>query len=261
MNRTLLKSAPQGLPCEICDFVSGADVYDSSCSPEARVYFIDRECGYYLKISAKGTLKREAVMTEYFHKKRLAPRVVEYICSDRDYLVTERVPGEDCTHGEYLSNPKKLCVLLAKRLRELHEMDFSDCPVKDRVGEYLALADKNYRDGSYDKSAFPNSFGYKCAEDAYAVLLSGRTELKNEVLLHGDYCLPNIMLDGWNFSSFIDLGNSGVGDRHIDIFWGVWTLWFNLGTDEYTNLFLDSYGREKIDIKKLKTIAAAEVFG
>lgn len=261
MNRTLLKSEPPGLPREICDFISGADVYDSSSSPEARVYFIDKDCGYYLKVSAAESLRREALMTEYFNKKGLSPKAVGYICADRDYLLCERALGEDCTHSEYLADPERLCVLLASRLRELHETDFSDCPVQDRVGEYLALADKNYRDGTYDKSAFPNSFGYSCAEDAYRELMAGRDELKNEVLIHGDYCLPNVMLDGFSFSSFIDLGSAGVGDRHIDIFWGIWTLWFNLGTDKYTDLFFDTYGREKINIKKLKTIAAAEVFG
>ena len=69
------------------------------------------------------------------------------------------------------------------------------------------------------------------------------------------------MLDNWNFSGFIDLGNGGVGERHVDLFWGAWTLNFNLGTDEYRARFLDAYGRDKIDEEKLRVIAAAEVFG
>lgn len=261
MKRTLLNAIPEKLPEEILGFISGADIYDSSCSPEARVYFIDKDNGYFLKISAKGSLRRESEMTAYFNQKGLSARVMLYKSSARDYLITERVRGEDLTHEEYLSDPRRLCIILATKLRELHEMDFSDCPVQDRVGEYLRLADKNYRDGSYNKSAFPNSFGYRCEDDAYCALCAGRVKLKNEVLIHGDCCLPNVLLDGWDFSGFIDLGNAGVGDRHIDIFWGVWTLWFNLGTSEYTDLFFDTYGREKIDIDKLKTVAAAEVFG
>jgi kanamycin kinase len=69
------------------------------------------------------------------------------------------------------------------------------------------------------------------------------------------------MLDDWRFSGFIDLGNGGVGDRHIDLFWGAWTLWFNLKTDRYRDRFLDAYGRDKIDAPMLKIVAAAEVFG
>jgi kanamycin kinase len=123
------------------------------------------------------------------------------------------------------------------------------------------LAEENYRTGNYDKSAYPDRFGYRSAEEAYRVLTFGKDELKNDTLIHGDYCLPNIILDGWKFSGFIDLGNAGVGDRHIDLFWGSWTLWFNLKTDSYRDRFLDSYGRDKVDEDILRVVAAAEVFG
>ena len=69
------------------------------------------------------------------------------------------------------------------------------------------------------------------------------------------------MLDNWSFSGFIDLGNAGVSDRHIDLFWGLWTLGFNLKTDKYNEYFLDAYGRDKIDNHILEVVAAAEVFG
>ena len=63
MKKTLLKGIPLALPREIESFISGSDIYDSSCSPEARVYFIDKENGYYLKVAPTGTLSREAQMT------------------------------------------------------------------------------------------------------------------------------------------------------------------------------------------------------
>lgn len=69
------------------------------------------------------------------------------------------------------------------------------------------------------------------------------------------------MLDGWKLSGFIDLGGAGVSDRHIDLFWGAWTLSFNLGTDEYRGRFFDAYGRDRVDEDMLKIVAAAEVFG
>ena len=69
------------------------------------------------------------------------------------------------------------------------------------------------------------------------------------------------MLDNWRFSGFIDLGNGGVGDRHVDLFWGAWTLNFNLGTDQYRERFFDAYGKDRVDKDILKIIAAAEVFG
>lgn len=262
MKRTLIDKIPIALPSELRCFTEGAKIYDSSCSPEARVYLIEREGGYFLKSGEGGTLKREAEMTEYFHSLGLGAEVMHYSTLDgRDYLLTRRVRGEDCTHAEYLENPTKLCDTVATKLRELHEICYTGCPVQNRTTDYLALAEENYRTGNYDTSHFPDSFGYASAEEAIAVLRDGKGALKNDVLIHGDYCLPNIMLDGWRLSGFIDLGNAGVGDRHIDIFWGTWTLWFNLKTWQYTDRFLDAYGRDKANPEILKVIAAAEVFG
>ena len=62
-------------------------------------------------------------------------------------------------------------------------------------------------------------------------------------------------------SGYIDLGNGGMGDRHIDILWGIWTLRFNLGTDKYTGRFMDAYGKEMIDPEMLRMVAAMEMIG
>lgn len=261
MKKTLLKTPLCDLPQDIERLIAGADIYDSSCSPEARVYFIDRDHGCFLKRSAVGALTKEAQMTAYFHKLGLGAEVLKYESGEYDWLLTSRVIGEDCTHADYLAYPEHLCDTIATTLRELHELDASDCPVPDRTAEYLALAERNYITGNYDKSHFPDSFGYASAEQAWAVLNEGKSALKSDVLIHGDYCLPNIMLDGWKLSGFVDVGNGGIGDRHIDVFWGIWTLWFNLGTDKYRDRFIDAYGRDKIDENILKIIAAAEVFG
>ena len=262
MKRVLLKGLPSGLPQEMEAFVRGAAIYDSSCSPEARVYYVERDGGYYLKTCGAGTLKREAEMTSYFHRKGMGAEVVSYLSLETaDWMLTSAVPGEDCTHGQYLADPQRLCDTLAQRLRWLHELDFSDCPVQDRMGEYLSAVDENYRTGRYDTSAFPDSFGYRSAEEAWRVLENGRSEFRGDVLLHGDYCLPNVMLKDWQFSGFIDVGNGGVGDRHVDLFWGVWTLWFNLKTHRYADRFLDAYGRDRVETEMLRTVAAAEVFG
>lgn len=241
--------------------LEGASVYDSSCSPEARVLFIDRDQGYYLKSAERGTLKKEADMTAFFHSKGLGTEVIEYLSLERDWMLTERVIGEDCTHGQYTDDPKRLCDLTATLLRELHETDPSGCPVQNRTADYLALAEHNYKNGIYEVSLFPDNWGYSSADEAWRVLSESGHLLKTDTLIHGDYCLPNIMLDNWHFSKFIDLGNGGVGDRHIDLFWGAWSLFFNLKTDEYRERFFDAYGRDVFEPEMLRIVAAAEVFG
>jgi len=260
MKRTLITPQIAEFPNEFRSLVSSADVYDSSCSPEERVWFIDKDSGYYLKTSQKGSLSKEVELTAYFCKKGLGAHVLEYISNDKDWLLTSRVMGEDCTYSQYLDDPKRLCDTIAERLRILHETDPSDCPV-DRTVEYFAGAEHNYKAGMFDPSYAYKGDSFKTPSDAWEVIEKGKHLLRSDTLIHGDYCLPNIMLDNWDFSGFIDLGNGGRGDRHIDIFWGAWTLEFNLKTDEYRERFFDAYGRERIDIDALRVVGAAETFG
>lgn len=236
------------------------DVYDSSCSQAARVYFIDTDGGYYLKTAPKGTLAREAAMTRYFNGKGLGASVLAYESLENDWLLTRAVPGEDCLYPAYRENPKRLCDMTAELLRKLHDTDPAGCPVPDRTAEYLAHARRVYETKTYRTDEFPDNWGYASAEEAWRVVEEDGKYLKNDMLLHGDYCLPNIILDNWQFSGFIDVDSGGVGDRHIDLFWGMWSLWFNLKTGAYRERFLDVYGRQDVQQELFRVIAAIEVF-
>ena len=262
MKRTLIEPFDaSSFPNAYHSLLKSARVYDSSCSPDARVWFIERDGGFYLKSAPAGSLATEAAMTRYFHQKGLAAEVLDYRTDVRDWLLTTCVSGEDCTHRTYLEDPVRLCDLLAERLRALHESDGSDCPVQNRMESYAALARENYARGAYDLSYYGDYALNAKIEDVWRVACEYAPHFKNDTLLHGDYCLPNVMLNDWRFSGFIDLGNGGMGDRHVDLYWGAWTLRFNLGTDRYRQRFFDAYGREVIEPELLRAVAACEVFG
>jgi kanamycin kinase len=180
---------------------------------------------------------------------------------ERDWLLTEKIRGDDGISPKHLEQPERLCDAFAERLAILHGMDFKDCPVPNHTELILAKAERNRQEGTYDKTQFPDSWGYASEDEAWAVVEKYGTLLKADTLLHGDYCLPNIILNDWKFSGFIDLDNGGVGDRHVDLFWGTWTLFWNLGTHKYRERFFDAYGRDKVDEDMLRVVAAVEVFG
>ena len=209
-------------PSEIHDFLKETDVYDSSSNPEMKVYYSD--LGYYIKTAEKGQLTMEAEMTRLFNTMGIGAEVVSYLSLDKDYMVTKRARGENCFN--YLNNPERLCEELAKAMKLLHSKPIGNVPV--------SLAMELYYNSQYSHL------------------------LKKDTFIHGDFCLPNILLDDWTFSTFIDLGLAGVGDRHIDIYWVLWSLNYNLKTDKYTDYFLDLYGKENFDRKILKIVAEME---
>ena len=219
MEKTKITIDINDFPKEIHKYLENADVYDSSCGENSRVLYSSR--GYYIKITPKGNLEREADITAYLFEQGIGPEFVCYISSDKDYMVTRPARGQDATH--YLDNPEKLCSSLAAAMKYLHSLPADNLPLSPQMDFY-------------------NSDG----------------NLASDTFIHGDFCLPNIMLEDYQFRTFIDLGLAGKGDRHIDIFWCLWSLWFNLKIDKYTQYFLDLYGRENIDLKIIKKIATME---
>lgn len=261
MQRVKIKTDIDVYPDEFKKLIDGAEIYDSSCSDDARVIFIDRDGGYFLKKGRKGSLKNENDMGRFFYKKGLGGEILSYVSLDDDWLLSKRVVGEDCTFFTYLDSPKRLTDTWAELLLKLHSTNTEGCPIANRTESYLAAVDEGYKTGRFDQSIFLPLCSFSSPDEAYRIVNEYRGQLKSDTLIHGDYCLPNVILDNWNFSGFIDLGNGGVADRHIDVFWGAWTLWFNLKTERFIPRFLDAYGRENIDIGLLKAIAAMESFG
>ncbi len=197
-------------------------IYDSSSHPSATVLYSN--AGFYVKIAEKGSLEKEAAMTKFFDSIASGVELVTYISEEKDYMVTKPAIGEDATH--YLGNPERLCEVLAKTMKFLHNRPIIGVPVSPCMDLYK--------------------------EELKAGIL------KQDTFIHGDFCLPNIILDNWKLSSIIDLGLAGVGDKHIDIYWVLWSLNFNLKTDKYTDYFLDLYGRENYDKAALKIVAEKE---
>jgi aminoglycoside phosphotransferase len=56
-------------PAELHEFIDGATLFENSGESGAQTIFADKKCGYFIKSAAKGTLKREAAITQYFHGK------------------------------------------------------------------------------------------------------------------------------------------------------------------------------------------------
>jgi len=222
MKKTETTVRMEDFPTQVRGYMADAKVYDSSCSREMQVLYSDR--GYYVKIAGKGQLATEAEMARLFAARGLGPQVEMYLSQERDYMVTRSAAGEDALH--FLNEPEKLCAVLAQAMRFLHGCDTGGMPTSSCMAVYEERG------------------------------LAGR--LHGDVLIHGDFCLPNVMLQDGKVTAFIDVAQAGLGDRHIDLYWVLWSLHFNLGTDQYTDCFLDHYGRELVDMDRLRLVAEVE---
>jgi len=259
MTQTPIPNIPD-LPPQLSELTRNAQVYDSSCSNLARVYYIDSGAGLYLKTAPRGTLERQAQMTRFFASRGLSSQVLDYLQLECDWLLTEAVRGDDCIAERYLSDPARLCDTIAEVMVQLHSLPTDGCPDQNRTEEYLRSVQQGYEQGKFYTRDLAGT-GIIAPQQAYRLVMDNRGLFEQNCLIHGDFCLPNIMLDGWRFSGFIDLDHAGVGDRHIDIYWALWSLKFNLRTDIYAERFMQAYGKDRIDPRMLHIITAAEAFG
>lgn len=247
----------QDFPEELHTLLQSGNIFDSSCSSNATTLYCDS--GYFIKIAALGELASEADLGKLFYSIGLGVEVVKYLSVGKDYLVTRSAIGEDLTH--YLDNPKQLCEILATALRRLHEQSTEGVPVSFRFKQFLASANGDFSGDSYDESVLMDRFRIRSKQEAWDIMQANKGKLKADTLIHADACLPNIICHNGSFSSFIDVGTAGVGDKHIDLYWAIWSLQYNLKTEEYTDYFLDQYGAENYDYDMLKVVAAFEAFG
>lgn len=224
MKKTEIKINITDFPKELHYLFQTAKVYDSSSNPTMQVLYSD--LGYYVKIAEKGSLKQEAELARVFAEKGMGVEVVSYLSEEKDYMVTKEAKGEDALASQYLANPEKLCEVLAEAMKYLHSRPIEGVPLSACMDTYEKAGKEQY--------------------------------MKQDTFIHGDFCLPNVILDNWKFSTFIDVGLAGVGDKHIDLYWVLWSLNYNLKTDKYTDYFLELYGKEKIDMKLLKLVAEVE---
>lgn len=256
MKKTKIDISSIRFPEQIKPFFHNADVYNSSCHPDADVLYLST--GYYIKIGKASSLAAEAVLSRMFYKIGLGAEVITYCSADQDYLVTRSVNGEDLTH--YLHDPQGLCSILAHALRLLHCQKTCDFPISAVFQQYLNIINGDYPSLRSSSIKGIERYSFKSKEEAWGIVQAGKDQLKADRLIHGDACLPNIIQNQGKFSSFIDFPLSGIGDKHIDLYWAVWSLEYNLQSSDYSELFLDLYGRDRFREDSLKTVAALEFF-
>ena len=166
----------------------------------------------YLKVSQLG---QRASLADESERMRWAvgwlpvPPVLDQGSDGYDeWLLTGGLPGVNAVEPALRADPARLVPVLGEALRRFHDaLPVDRCPFDGRA----AGRDRTPPGG----------------EDA--------------VVCHGDYCLPNVLVDDWQLSGYVDLGELGVADRWADLTMAGWSVTRNLGPGWEQRLF-EAYG-------------------
>lgn len=81
---------------------------------------------------------------------------------------------------------------------------------------------------------------------------------ENDVLVHGDYSLPNILVDEEGNIGFIDLGDVSISSKYFDFFYLVKSLKRNRKYDELSD-FMRGYGIEEFNPTYMKWMEIMDI--
>jgi aminoglycoside phosphotransferase len=245
------------LPSVIAERIEGASVVrDRQGCSACEVWRLEYEgqTARYLKIGPAGlarSVKGEAERLCWLSKHLTVPEVLaieQYEGSD--YLLMAALPGIDMVKARSSYEIERLVSLYAEGLRTIHSVPIGECPFDMSPERLVSEARINIAQGNtaiLEQMATWNL----TAEAGLSTLSCPLPHLGDDpVLLHGDYCVPNVIVDQGQLSGFIDLDWSGVGDRHWDLACARNSINRNFGK-AWLALFLDLYGREQVDVDRI----------
>lgn len=204
----------------------------------------------YLKVQARNSvepLSIEKEKLEWLEGKLPVPRVLFYgEDEENEYLLMSEIKGVNASDQSHRKNLPSVLESLGSGLKAIHLVCVDDCPFDQRLEVKIEEAKKRVEQKLVDEDDFDEVRKGKSAGELFEELISNRPLNEELVFTHGDYCLPNIIIENQRVSGFIDWGRAGGADKYQDLALAIRSISSNVGK-EYVPYFLEGYGINDVD--------------
>lgn len=245
------------IPAVIRPFLQGSMVKEVEIGrSNAHVYQLqkDGQCVYLktLAVSEMATFARDVQILRWLQGRLPVPEVLAYTqAADYEYLILAEIAGQNCVEAMNTLDHGEIVTLLATGLRTIHALDIADCPFDERIDAKLENARYNVAHHLVDVDDFDLEHrGMVTGRAVLHRLESVRPTEDDLVFAHGDYCLPNIILQNGAVNGFIDLDRAGISDKYNDLAIASRSIRDNLGA-RYVSRFFAAYGLPQVDEEKI----------
>lgn len=220
------------LPRSIWTRIAGKTGHTDSIGMSGSCITVYDDC--VLKIEEETPYTAENIGAMQWLARRIpSPQVIHHeIVDGKSYLLMSRIPGKMSCDPVFLEQPDAVLGALADGLRLLWCTDPTGCPRDRRLPKLLQEARWRVENDLVDMdNVEPETFGPGGFESPMHLLhwLETNPVPSVPVLAHGDYCLPNVFLQDGRFSGFVDVGDTGLGEKWRDIALGWRSLRSNYG--------------------------------
>lgn len=174
----------------------------------------------------------------------LVPQVVDFVTDDCGaYLLMTAVPGKMACDPVFADRVPEVVRALAEALHLFHAVPIDACPFDRRRLVQLEEARQRVLLGQVDTDEFELQWQGRTPESLFDELRGSQPADEDLVLTHGDFCLPNMLIDPDTMAvtGFIDLGRAGISDRYTDLALTARSLGHNWG-GQHIPLLFETYG-------------------
>ena len=204
----------------------------------------------YLKVQVKNSaesLFNEKEKLEWLGGKLPVPQVVFYGEDEaNEYLLMSEVKGVNAPDQLHRDDLPSMLESLGSGLKTIHRVCINDCPFDQSLDVKIEEAKNRVEQDLVDEDDFDEVRKGRKASDLLKELISKRPLHEELVFTHGDFCLPNVIVENKKVSGFIDLGRAGVADKYQDLALAIRSISSNFGK-EYVRFFLAGYGMTDVD--------------
>ena len=225
------------------------------CSKTSIFYCkLDNFPSFYLKVANYAdsmNLQHESKILSWLKDKLPVPDVISYSFNKkREFLLLSEIQGKPSHFFGKENQKSRIITLLAQGLVLIHSLDITDCPFDNSLTKQMATVRNRIKSGLINEQEFAPIRKGRTTNSLFEELLATKPQSENLVFSHGDYCLPNILIDNNGISGFIDFGLAGISDKYMDIGICVRSIIYNFG-EEWVPFFLKEYGLNVIDTDKI----------
>ena len=197
-------------------------------------------------------LLQECQRLEWIGIRLPVPQVI--CCEEKDgisYVLISELQGQPSHQVlEEVSVPVAI-ERLAEALKSIHSMPVENCPFDQVVENDLEESARRVGLPGLDVDAFVADTGVQ-PEELLARLTEQASKMESKpVFTHGDFCFPNLLLNGTETSGIVDWGIAGVSDINRDFMSIELTVKRNCGA-EWIPAFYEAYGPNNADPERIR---------
>lgn len=261
-----LEDIRNSLPKNLASVIGDCDwreiLVGCSSAKVFRLTFPNRNA-FYLKTASHrsplNSLLPEKSKLEWLKNKLPVPEILMFAKNkDTEFLLLSEIAGRDASGDFFKTAKRETIAVLADALKMVHALPVKNCPFDARLNYKIELAQERLENNLVDQSDFDETRTGRTAEDLFGELIETKPNREDLVFTHGDFCLPNVILENGKLGGFIDWGNAGVADKYQDIALLARSVESNFGS-KWVDFLFERLNIE-LDAKKIKFYTLLDEF-